>query len=191
MIRYLFAVALLALPLGCGKAAPASDPAPAPSAAAPAPSEAAAKTEPAPAQAEPVAAKDEANAPSAIVVAGAPSGNHARVQGTWTLDFDRTIELDPKMKELVAGDPAAAAQFKAAAEKLVFTIGPSEITYTAAGEDTKIGYAVNEDAGDTLEVTMNEPGRPASEGVFTLIDDDHATMKQGSSPAVALERKTP
>jgi hypothetical protein len=131
-------------------------------------------------------AKGEANAPAA-----APSGNHARLQGTWTLDFDETVELDPKMKELVAGDPATGAQLRAGLEKTVFTVGPSEISSTPSDDGSKVGYTVTEDTGDTLEVTMEEPGRPASQGVFTFADDDHVTMQQGPGPAIALKRKTP
>ncbi len=112
-------------------------------------------------------------------------GSASKLQGTWTLDVDKTLALNPKMTEGTEGKPEMLAGLKGVIAGITVTIGAKDMTTGGlpGGKDEKVSYVVKTDTAK--QVVLEVKGKPST---FDFSDDDHVTMVDGKT-TMALVRK--
>ncbi|MFT7625995.1 MAG: archaellum component FlaG (FlaF/FlaG flagellin family) [Myxococcota bacterium] len=124
-----------------------------------------------------------------IPVVRVPS-NHERIQGTWTINVEKLIELDPRAKQEIAGNPQAKAM-------MVKMLGSATFTFTAKGIDATIGgkseratYKVQLDSGNLLVIESQDVGATEVEAIKVVFggDDSLIMSKRGESERIPLTR---
>lgn len=112
----------------------------------------------------------------------------AKFQGEWTVDFDKMVAADPKMKELDADKKKMLAGVFA---KMVVKVGKDSIqTLDHEGKNEKDTYVVKSSKGKKLVVeSKDEKGKVETVTVEFTSDDTIELSKEGEKDKMFMKRK--
>ena len=123
--------------------------------------------------------------------AAAATSNHDKFQGTWAVDIERMLTMDPRAAEMIKAKPEMKEMMTKTMSQASFTVTKDGISVTGFGKDQKAAYTVKKDEGSTLVIESQDEGKEEKESITITFDSaDTATMtKDGQDQKMPLKRK--
>jgi hypothetical protein len=121
----------------------------------------------------------------------ATRSNHDRFQGTWAIDVDRMIELDPKAAEMLKENPSMREMMEKMMGKATFTITPTDLVANLGQKEQKATYTVREDQDNVLVIESVDSGREDVEVITATFESDDSLIlgKEGETDRIPLVRR--
>ncbi len=124
--------------------------------------------------------------------AEAPSkSNHDKWQGTWGINIDKMIEMDPKMQEQLKENPGMKAMLEGMMGNATITVGKDTLSMKMGPKEEKATYKVVKEDGNKLIIESKDEGKEETEKLtIEFTDDKNVIMsKEGDDEKMALVRK--